>query len=211
MRPPDSPLSDLELERLDEAALFHHLLAMRDAGQGDAATRALWFVLHRRLRWVRAKLRNRLPDDVAEEQVVVVLARAVGSSFDGSSPGELVNWLKTIVSRTIADYHRGAEGRQLRDDRAGAASLGGGDEGGRDREDGAEDAGFEMVELGQIVETVLARRSPEHRAAIRAAYFEDLPARTVAERTGLGEANVYQLVTRFKADCRAEADTGGAR
>ncbi len=205
MRSAARPLADHELQRLDAPGLFRHLLAMRDAGEAEAATRAMWFVLWQRQRWVRAKLAVKLPAEVVDDWVPEVFDRVVDSSFDGASEGELVNWLKVIIARAIADFHRGREGRRQRDDRAGAARIGDDD---RPAEAGADDLGYELVGERQIVATVLAARSAAHREAIELAYFADQPARAVAERTGLTEANVYQLVKRFKDDCRAEAGSG---
>lgn len=200
--PPHRPLSDSELERLDEPALVRHMHAMREAGEGEAAVRAMWVLLWRRLGWIRKKLELKMPPDVAEEHAMSVVERAARAKpFDGTTGGELTNWLKTIISREVADFYRGAGGRRLDAGREAERRLG--PEDGPAREQGADDGGFDLVADRDIIDRVLGSRSPEHRKAIELGYFGRYPAKEVAAATGLGEDNVYQVIRRFKLDCRA--------
>ncbi len=123
-------------------------------------------------------------DDVTDE----ILAKALSSTFDGSHGGQFGSWMNTITQRSIADYHRRGPGRVKADplDERDAAPAG------------------DEVETGDALERTLAALNPEHRRVI------DLWLRGYGEQEidGVSDANVHQIVSRFRRALRGQLGLG---
>jgi DNA-directed RNA polymerase specialized sigma24 family protein len=183
--PPFRPRAQHELERLDDDALIAY---MREAGAAghESAGLALGMLAYGYRSRVRARVSMKVPaqdvDDVTDE----ILAKALFSTFDGSYGGQFGSWMNTITQRAIADYHRRGPGRLK------AEPL--------DERDAAPED--DEVETGDALERTLAALNPEHRRVI------DLWLRGYGaqEIDGVSDANVHQIVSRFRRALRGQLD-----
>ena len=66
------------------------------------------------------------------------------------------------------------------------------------------------VELRDAIERVMARMRPDHRRVVDIVVFEDRPAADAGRAIeGMTEANVHQIVFRFREALRGELEAGG--
>ena len=185
--PPFRPRAQHELERLDDDALIAYMREAGAAGHGSAGL-ALAMLAHGYRSRVRARVSMKVPaqdvDDVTDE----ILAKALFSTFDGSYGGQFGAWMNTITQRAIADYHRRGPGRVKAEplDERDAAPQG------------------DEVETGDALERALAALNPEHRHVI------DLWLRGYGaqEIDGVSDANVHQIVSRFRRALRGQLGLG---
>ena len=183
--PPFRPRAQHELERLDDDALIAYMREAGAAGHGSAGL-ALGMLAYGYRSRVRARVSMKIPaqdvDDVTDE----ILAKALFSTFDGSYGGQFGAWMNTITQRAIADYHRRGPGRVKAEplDERDAAPQG------------------DEVETGDALERALAALNPEHRRVI------DLWLRGYGaqEIDGVSDANVHQIVSRFRRGLRGQLD-----
>ena len=179
------------------------LARVRDPGPDRA--RALELLVARYVGVVRARLRMRVPDQLVEDMTHDVLAEAIEAALAGRRIESFRAWLDRVVANTRAEYYRGKEYRQLVRDREAAARE-------EPHERGAE-ADYGEVELRELIERLLAGRSPAHRAVIEGYVLGDLSADEIARACGESAANVYKIAQRFRDELRAAlagGDTGGA-
>ena len=130
---------------------------------------------------------------------------ALTAAFDGSSAGELRSFVWTIADRRVVDFYR----RAGRANQADSLSHGGG----TDDDDWAtqiEDHGAGgAVEVRMVVDTALSELRADHRAVVEFSVFQDVPAAEVCRQVhGMTEANVYQVVRRFRTGLRARLEAG---
>jgi RNA polymerase sigma factor (sigma-70 family) len=180
-------------------------LLARVRAPGPERARALELLVARYVGAVRARLRMRVPDHLVEDMTHDVLVEAIEAALAGRRIESFRAWLDRVVANTRAEYYRGKEYRRLVRDREAAALE-------DPRERGAE-AEYGEVELRQLIQQLLVRRSPAHRAVIEGYVLGDLSADEVARASGESAANVYKIAQRFRDDLRAAlagGDTGGA-
>ena len=181
--PPFRPRAQHELERLDDDALIAY---MREAGSAghESAGLALGMLAYGYRSRVRARVSMKIPaqdvDDVTDE----ILAKALFSTFDGSYGGQFGAWMNTITQRAIADYHRRGPGRVK------AEPL--------DERDAAPED--DEVETGDALERTLAALNPGHRSVIELW----LRGYAAQEIDGVSDANVHQIVSRFRRALRGQ-------
>jgi RNA polymerase sigma factor (sigma-70 family) len=204
-------LSDLELQGLSDDALIDHVRRARDAGEFDDAKLALIVLVFGHMDNVERRVRLKVPTHNVEFVASNAMISAISSAFNGQSAGEFHSWLHTIVDRRIADYHRRGRIDQvaLAEDHAGDDTVWGEPPRVED-ETGA-------VELGNIVEELLAELSPVHREVVELAVFEQLPAADVSGEIAakcpgekISADNVYKIAQRFRDTLRhkLEGDDG---
>jgi DNA-directed RNA polymerase specialized sigma24 family protein len=199
------PLPEHELDRLSDEALIAYVAAMRDRGHREAAATGLAVLVYGHWVNVRRRVARRVHEADVDDVTGEVMTSAIRSAFDGTSEGEFVVWLGTIVKRRIADFHRKRERRLATDSLQVIAESGH-----EPATDGEIDrSGY--LEVQALIVELLDERSAEHRCVIELMVFEDLPASAALEAVeGLSEANAYKIVSRFRADLRrrlAERDT----
>jgi DNA-directed RNA polymerase specialized sigma24 family protein len=187
--PPFRPRAQHELERLDDDALIAY---MREAGAAghESAGLALAMLAYGYRSRVRARVRlSEVPDHSVDELTDAILERALLSAFDGAHGGQFGSWMNTITKRAIADYFRRGPGRAeiepLED---------------RDLEAPSENA----IDALDALERTLAALNPEHRRVI------DLWLRGYGaqEIDGVSDANVHQIVSRFRRALRGQLGLG---
>ena len=209
--PPFRHLSDLELQGLSDDALIDHVRRARDAGEFDAAKLALSVLVFGHMDTVERRVRLKVPTHNVEFVASNAMISAISSAFNGQSAGEFHSWLHTIVDRRIADYHRRGRIDQvpLPDENVGDDAVWG-------QLPGVEDA-TGAIEVGNIVEELLAELSPVHREVVELAVFDQLSAADVSAALAarfpgekISADNVYKIAQRFRDTLRhkLEGDDG---
>jgi RNA polymerase sigma factor (sigma-70 family) len=188
------PLDEAALQRLDDDALIEYIRAARAAGHESAGV-ALAILVYRHWLNVERRVRMKTPRAHVEDVTAGVIDDAVLSAFEGRSLGEFRSWLNTITQRAIADYFRRGPGRLKTSDEP--------------PDEPAAPAETGEVEVRDLIERVMARMRPEHRRVVDIVVFEDRPAADAARELGLTEANVHQIVKRFRDALRGELEAGG--
>jgi RNA polymerase sigma factor (sigma-70 family) len=199
-----------DLERLSDEDLLAYVAAARAAGHNDAAIVALRILVFGYYDLVRGRVRLRsmpeTPSDVIDEMAAAAITRSVGAAFDGSLMGQFVNWLHTITDRTVADhFRRGAR-------RPTEVPLPDESDAERDGSALAAPDGLEAldvaIDLHAAVDAVLAELNPTHRRVVVLFIWDDVAAGQIAAQVGDGmtEANVNQIVSRFRVSLRTELD-----
>ena len=185
--PPFRPRAQHDLERLDDDALIAY---MREAGAAghESARLALAMLAYGYRSRVRARVSMKIPAQDVDEVTDEILAKALSSSFDGRHGGQFGSWMNTIAQRSIADYHRRGPGRVKADplDERDAAPAG------------------DEVETGDALERTLAALNPEHRRVVELV----LRGYTASEIEGVSDANVHQIVSRFRRALRGQLGLG---
>lgn len=201
-------LSDYEIDRLDDARLLAYIASAREAGKADtAALDGIRHLIFRHMESVTARVRKKVPAHLVEEVAADALVEAISSAFAGTTIKEFHKWLGVIVQRHIADFYRGPRGRQLALDREAAAQSVLDDDGNAVPFDVAVEGGYGAADVQQLIDSVMAARSPEHQRVIDMRVWGGYSGRDVAAETGLGEDNCYQIVRRFRVDLRAALDS----
>ncbi|MGI9021367.1 MAG: RNA polymerase sigma factor [Solirubrobacterales bacterium] len=218
------PRNDDELSRLSDEKLLASIALAYKAGHPEHAQRALAILTFRYydsviVPRVAIKVPRADVEDVAKEVVV----SAIRSSLDGRSIGEFRTWLKRIISRRIADYHRkpGVETTELPDEHLDDERIWG--------EVPSEEAETGAVEVQELIDVALDELSERHRRVVRLFVFEDLDGKGTAETVNgefpdedppMSVDNVAQIVRRFRervrellneADEPAPGDRGNGR
>jgi RNA polymerase sigma factor (sigma-70 family) len=188
------PFDEPDLQRLDDDGLIAYMRRARAAGHPSAAT-ALAILVYGHWSNVERRVRMKIPALQVEDLTGDIIANAITSAFDGTSVGEFVSWLNTITRREIADFYRRGPGRM---DVADAEGL----EPEAPSETGA-------VEVRDAIERVMATLRPDHRTIVDVVVFDDRSAAEAADAAGTTEANVHQVVSRFRRALRGELEAGG--
>lgn len=211
MLPPFRHLSDLELQGLSDDALIDHVRRARDAGEFGAAKLALSVLVFGHMDTVERRVALKVPPHRVEFVASNAMMSAITSAFDGHSVGEFHSWLHTIVDRRIADdYRRGRIDQvSLPDEHVGDATVWG-------QLPGVEDE-TGIVEVGSIVEELLAELSSVHREVVELAVFDQLSAADISAEVAArfpGEKiradNVYKIAQRFRDSLRRTLESKGA-
>lgn len=220
------PKTENELAILKDDALIAYAVKARDAGRHDEFVQAIGIFIIRREPMVVAMVADRVPAGAVEDVTQEVLASALESlsSIKGVATGQVVNWLKTIVSFRIADFHRKLEKRLP------VESIDGNGQG--DDEDhwviqlidpDADGTGKTEV-LMLFTETVNELKPPHQRVVMLR--IADYPSKEVSEiindgyRSGeiesdgkstMSPANVDKIYSRFKETMDGKLGRGGAK
>jgi RNA polymerase sigma factor (sigma-70 family) len=195
-------LPEHRLAALSDEQLVDYLRRAREAGRHEAMTPAVavlvygyWEILVN-----RARLKLRTEAD-AEEVAAEAAASAIASAFDGRSVGEFRSWLHTILSRRIADWW------ELREQKLVKAPLPSehlGDEEVWGSEPSVEFEGGALFAQECIRRAYDELENDRHRQVIDLYVFGPHPAAeaAVAVGSGMTEANVHQIASRFQRRVR---------
>ncbi len=200
-------LAEPELQQCSDEQLVDYLRAAREAGRPEAMRPAIAVLVYGYWDALVARARLKLPEADVEDVAAEATMSALGSAFDGRSVGEFRSWLNTILSRRIADH---LEARKRRPATTELAS----EHAGEDDVWGAEpaqpfegDALYAQECLGQAYEELVELR---HRQVIDLYLLGPHAADDTAELVGSGmtEANVHQVASRFQKRFRELLDGG---
>jgi len=189
------PLDEAALQRLHDDALIAYLRDAREHGHPSAAV-GLAILVYGHWQNVERRVRMKVPAAHVEDLTGDVIADAIASAFEGKSIGEFVSWLNTITRRAIADFYRRGPGRMAQvqeseTERATPPETG-------------------VVELRDAIDRVIATLQPHHRAVVDLVVFEGRSAAEAAAAIdGMSEANVHQIVSRFRRALRGELEADG--
>lgn len=199
-------LREHQLSDLSDERLVAYIGRTRAAGRTETMTAAVRVLAFGYWEIIEMRVRLKVPSEDVLEVTTSALESALKAAFDGESTGEFRSWLHTITNRRIADYHRAKEGKpQI------VPLPEPGDEGSWGEEPSAEFEGV-SIDAERAIAIAMSEMSDVHGQAVDLNVFEDLPAREVAERLRLTEANVHQIKSRFKKRVRElleEGDTPG--
>ena len=146
-------------------------------------------------RLARAMLRNDdLAHDLAQETLVVALGKS------GANVGNLRGWLQAIAKRLALRRARAEARRRRREQRLAPQEA-----------DEREGSTAERLRLHHRLCAAVLELPEPYRTAVSLRFFDDLPPRTIAQRTGATPAMVRQRVHRGLAMLRErfDADDGG--
>jgi RNA polymerase sigma factor (sigma-70 family) len=189
------PLDEAGLERLDDEALIEYMREARNHGHSSAGV-ALAILVYGHWPNVERRVRMKVPPNHIEDLTGDIIVDAIASAFEGKSVGEFVSWLSTITQRAIADFYRRGPGRMKVSDEE------------PDEPAAPSEAG--LVAARDAIERVMATLRTDHQRVVDIVVFEDRPAaEAVAAVDGMTEANVHQIVSRFRAALRGELQAGG--
>jgi len=189
------PLNEAALQRLDDDALIEYLRQARLSGHPSAAL-GLAILVYGHWQNVERRVRIKVHAAYVEDLTGDVIADAITSAFEGKSVGEFVSWLNTITQRAIADFYRRGPGRMKPADEP-VPEL-----------ETPSEAG--EVAVRDAIERVMGALRPDHRRIVDLVVFEDQSAAEAARAVdGMTEANVHQIVSRFRRALRGELEAGG--
>jgi len=199
-----------ELAQTADEELIAYLVAARSAGRAECARTALGIFLFRRLDdWVyRAQAKVESRQD-AEELAMQAISDALEAAFQGTSPGEVVNLIKVILARRIADFYDARERKpppQALPEESG------------EEERWQPDAAITRDDKGQVVlrdaiDRVYADLSELHRRVVDLRVFEGHPSQDTADivnaehpdaNPAMSATNVDQIASRFRSALRRE-------
>jgi RNA polymerase sigma factor (sigma-70 family) len=195
------PLDEPALVRLADDALVEYMRQARAAGHASAAD-ALAILVYGHWHNVERRVRMKVPALHVEDLTGDIVADAIASAFGGTSVGEFGSWLSTITQRAIADfYRRGRGGEPIVPLTAGEDDP---------PAEPAVPADQGEVEVRDAIERVMAALREDHRRVVDMVVFDDRPAADACrEVAGMTEANVHQIVSRFRRALREELQAGG--
>jgi DNA-directed RNA polymerase specialized sigma24 family protein len=202
-------LSDFEIDRLTDERLLAYIADCREAEATEAAMTGVRHLIFRHLDTVKLRVAKKVPANLVEDVAHDALVEAISSAFDGRTIKEFWKWLGVIVQRTVADFWRGAKGRQLKLDREGEIGHRVDDDGDDLPDAVGEEGGYGWAELQQVIDSVMAERSELHQQVIDMLVWGGYSAKEVTGTTGVSEANGYQIVRRFRVDLRAALEAEG--
>ncbi len=103
-------INEHDLARLSDDELIA-LARSRPASAADheLVRQILGVLIYQRYDNVKRRVAIKVPPKDVEDVAMDAVASAIRAAFEGSSVGEFVNFLNTIVARRIADYHRRPE------------------------------------------------------------------------------------------------------
>lgn len=193
--------SESQLDLLDDDALFGQIKAARKAGDQDQFKTAIGILAWRREGNVFARIRLKVRDlDLAEDLTQLVLFHAMKANFKGEHIGEFVSMLNVITSRRIADHY---SANTL--DTAPLAEENGEDEDLWGEVPSIEDFSGHSGSLA-IYEQALEELNDRPRMVVELTVkglaakevADEINAVFVEESTAMTDANVHQIMKRFR-------------
>lgn len=218
---PFVPRTDAELSALPDDELVAYVARAKRCRATEQARTAVFLLLYRHEKRMRAKLRAQLPAflshhaETIEEWVLgKVWESALKLPLKGESPGEWTNWWKTVVTRQVISFWRSKQGQALEQEIEWPDQrVAGDDEGSTGADTVGEDFDIDSLALSldyrAAITAALDTLSDTHRAIVEAAYFEDRPSKDVGAEVGETHDNVDQIKKRFREVLRAELVSRG--
>jgi len=224
---PFRTLNDNELSALTDEELIARQADARQASRPQDTSRALGHLLNRHRYRVWAWVQLKTPADAVEDVVSEVTVSAISSVLEGTTVGEYVEWLRTIVHRRVADYHRRKEAQPQfqplpeeheADEEIWESKLG--------REPEAQDDPADEVLLRDFIQPALDELSDVHRRVIELGGplglgFDHRPAKEVASQINdqfagklddsMTDANVHKILSRFRNRLRKLFEKSGGK
>ena len=203
-------INEHDLARLSDDELIARAVKARERGQHELVRQILGVLVFKRYDNVKRRVSIKVPPKDVEDVAMEAVASAIRAAFEGSSVGEFVNFLNTIVARRIADYHRRPEVETTRlaeeaegETEAWANVLGKGD---------PNDWVADTIDAAAAIRQALNELKPPHRRVVELFVFTELNADETADavnmeyeaelETPMSETNVHQIASRFRKRVR---------
>lgn len=209
---PDRPfrsLSDHEIAVLADEQIIEYVVAARERGEVERATRALQILVWGYLDIMYVRVKAKVPLHDARDVADTALLRAVASAtkpnaFRGGSIGEFRKWAHTVVDRQIVDYWRKWE-RSVRETALPDEHQGDDD---AHRPVGVSPDGASAVDVQAVIDQALGELRSDHRRVVELHVFDGLTANEAARAVGNGMTapNVNQIASRFRRRMRELLD-----
>lgn len=218
---PFVPRTDAELSELPDDELVAYVARAKRCRATEHARTAVFLLLYRHEKRMRAKLRAQLPaflshhaETIEEWVLEKVWESALKLPLKGESPGEWTNWWKTVVTHQVISFWRSKQGQALEQEIEWPDQrVAGDDEGSTGADTVGEDFDIDSLALSldyrAAITAALDTLSDTHRAIVEAAYFEDRPSKDVGAEFGETHDNVDQIKKRFREVLRAELVSRG--
>ena len=205
------PLPISSLAGLSDQELVDYVAAAHDSGDAEAERAALGYVGLAFEGLMASLIAMKVPKQDRYDVLVEAQISLMKASFQGKAIGELVNFVKTITRRRIADY---TDAQAKKKDKT-PVFVDGGEDGGIGKEIAVVGDDTDVHALLDAVEAVLEERSPEHQRVIRLYGPDAVPgfrglsaAETKAEIEADGGSisvdNIAQIWSRFKKQLAGE-------
>jgi RNA polymerase sigma factor (sigma-70 family) len=191
------PQTENDLAQLEDDHLIAHAVEARDSGRQVDFETAIKVFVGKRVGlvsyWVGRKADGDEADEITGKALVSIVEGA--GRIKGSSPGEIVEWMRTVTARRIADHYRSREkqpaiGRlddQPNDEGEWTEVVGDPDS------TGAADA--KMVIDGALGELDEVKREV---VELRIAGYSSKETAEMSRDAAMSHANVDQIFSRFK-------------
>ena len=201
-------LREHDLQTLSDDRLIAYMREARAAARFDALKLALAVLVHGYWSTVLKRCSMKVNENDVEDVAARALDSAIASAFDGSSTGEFVSWLHTIVDRRIADYHRSKEGKPLNvplpTEHLEDEEVWG--------HEPAESFQGDAIDAQRALETAYCELRAEHSQVIDLYVLGPYGAAEAAGRIdGMTEDNVHQIASRFQRRFRELLESGDTR
>jgi DNA-directed RNA polymerase specialized sigma24 family protein len=194
-----SPRGEHALQRLDSDAILRHLRRARAAGDLDQVRLSCRILSTKQEPLIRAQVGRKVPPGRVDDVVQVVYVRCMALEFRGHSMGEFVNLVRKVVAGAVADFT--AHNKRQKEAETGLPEDT--DEGPLRELPGAAGISCERMDLADAYRASARRLSPPHRTVVELAFMRGWSGKEIAERIpAMTEANVHQIVSRFKAALR---------
>ena len=199
------PKTENELATLEDDELIAYAVDARNSDRQDDFRSAVGVFISRRIGlvtfWVGKKADGDEADEIAGKVFVSIFEGA--GRIKGSRPGEIVEWMRTVTARRIADHYRSKEKQP------DISSLDGqpGDENEWSKPVGDPDS-TGGVELGMVIEEAL-RQLDEVKREVVELRIDGYSSKEVAEASrddDMTPANVDKIFSRFRRTLAGELD-----
>ena len=199
------PKTENELATLEDDELIAYAVDARNSDRQEDFRSAVGVFISRRIGlvtfWVGKKADGDEADEIAGKVFVSIFEGA--GRIKGSSPGEIVEWMRTVTARRIADHYRSKEKQP------DISSLDGqpGDENEWSKPVGDPDS-TGGVELGMVIEEAL-RQLDEVKREVVELRIDGYSSKEVAEASrddDMTPANVDKIFSRFRKTLAGELD-----
>ncbi|MDQ5894357.1 MAG: Sigma-70 family polymerase sigma factor [Actinomycetota bacterium] len=197
------PKTENELARLKDDELISFAVDARDVGDPDTFESVLRHFAGRRIGLVDYWVSKKADGDDKDEIVGDALASIIKdiSKVKGSSPGEVVEWMRTVTQYRIADFYRAKEKDpgsvpipdQPADDDSWGPEIGIPDSTG-------------AVEVRLVVENVLKTRDAVKQEVIRLRIngYSSKEAAEMSNDDSMSPTNVDKIFSRYRKDVATE-------
>lgn len=199
------PKTENELARLEDDELIAYAVDARDAGRQDDFRSAVNIFISRRIGlvsyWVGRKADGDEADEITSMAFVSIFEGA--DRIKGSSPGEIVEWMRTVTARRIADHYRKMEKQP------GFTTI---DDQPKDEGEWSEPASDPDstggVELGMVIDKILGELDEVKREVVELRIDGHSSKETAdgSRDPGMTPVNVDKIFSRFRKALARELD-----
>jgi RNA polymerase sigma factor (sigma-70 family) len=191
------PKNENELAQLEDDRLIAHAVESRDSGRQADFEAAIRAFVAKRIGlvsyWVGQKADGDEADEIAGKALVSIVEGA--GKIKGSSTGEVVEWMRTVTARRIADHYRSKEKQPA----IGRLDDQPKDEGERTEIAGEPDS-TDAIDAKLVIDKALGDLDQIKREVVelRISGYSSKETSKMSRDSGMSPANVDQIFSRFR-------------